>query len=85
VNDAQLILSGDKAALIYSGSLVAPVSFEAGETYVGEAVKFTGVYSHLGGATAFRRGDEVFLLAGSETTCLLRANLKDLLVPPTSK
>jgi tetratricopeptide (TPR) repeat protein len=85
VQDAQLILSGDKAALIYSGSLVAPVSFEAGVASVGEAVLFTGVYSHLGGATAFRRGDEVFLVAGGETTCLLRANLKDLLVPSTNK
>jgi tetratricopeptide (TPR) repeat protein len=85
VHDAQLILSGDKAALIYSGSLVAPVSFEAGKVSVGEAVKFTGVYSYLGGATAFRRGEEVFFVAGSETTCLLRANLKDLLVPSTNK
>ena len=85
VNNAQLILSGDKAALIYSGSLVAPVSFEAGKVSVGEAVKFTGVYSYLGGATAFRRGEEVFFVAGGETTCLLRANLKDLLVPSTNK
>jgi len=85
VHDAQLILSGDKAALIYSGSLVAPVSFEAGVASVGEAVKITGVYSHLGGATAFRRGEEVFFVAGGETTCLLRANLKDLLVPSTNK
>jgi len=85
VNNAQLILSGDKAALIYSGSLVAPVSFEEGEASVGKAVKITGVYSHLGGATAFRRGDEVFLVAGSETTWLLHARVKDLLAGQAGK
>jgi len=78
----QLILAGGKAAVIYEsrGAYLTPIRFDGPPVKAGRGVKIVGGPMGLHGsrATLTKKG-EVLLLAGQDTSWLLRAKLKDLL------
>jgi hypothetical protein len=83
--DPQLILTGGKALLLHGGEYLRQVDLNADPVTVGEGMNVSCYLVPLAGSRLFCQGDEVFGVAGTETTWLLRAKLKDLLAATTPK
>jgi hypothetical protein len=77
--DPQLIAAGKRMLLLHAGAYLLAVDPKGNAVPAGHGIKVTCHLAPLGGARVYREGDEVFLLAGTQTTWLLRAKLKSLL------
>ena len=77
--DPQLIRVGERMLLLHAGAYLLAVDPKGDAVPAGHGIKVACHLTQLGGARVFREGDEVLLLAGTQTTWLLRAKLNDLL------
>ena len=85
LTDQQLILIGGKEFLLYGGTYLLELDMKADAVFFGEGIKVSSYLAPLAGARAFCKGDEVFVMTGTETTWMLRAKLKDILAATTGK
>ena len=79
LTDQQLILAGGKEFLLYGGAYLLELDPKADAVFAGEGIMVSSHLAPLAGSRVFCKGDEVFVMTGTETTWLLRAKLKDIL------
>ena len=84
LTDQQLILTGGKEFLLYGGTYLLPLDLKAEPVFDDEGIKVSCYLASPAGRL-FCQGDEVFAVAGRETTWLLRAKLSDLLAATANK
>lgn len=79
LTEQQLILIGGKEFLLYGGAYLLELNLKAEAAFVGEGIMVSNYLASLAGSRAFCKGDEIFVMTGTETTWMLRAKIKDIL------
>ena len=76
---------GGREFLLYGGAYLLELNPEADAVFAGEGIMVSNYLAPLAGARAFCKGDEIFVMTGTETTWMLRAKIKDILAATARK
>lgn len=85
LTEQQLIMTGGKEFLLYGGGYLLELNPKADAVFVGEGIMVSTHLASLAGSRAFCKGDEIFVMTGTETTWMLRAKIKDILAATARK